>query len=67
MGRLEEGTPLSWNEVRINSEHVREQGVRQFIVLYKSHESRRGDPFLFGDEVSTYCTLLQNHMLLLTD
>ncbi|XP_044726614.1 glutamate--cysteine ligase [Chrysoperla carnea] len=51
MGLLTEGSPLSWEETKKLSEHVREHGIIQFINLYKRLWDRQGDVLKWGDEV----------------
>lgn len=51
MGLLSEGSPLSWEETKKLSEHVRKHGIRQFINLYKRLRDRQGDVLKWGDEV----------------
>lgn len=51
MGLLSEGSPLSWEETKKLSSHVREHGVNQFINLYKRLRDRQGDVLKWGDEV----------------
>lgn len=51
MGLLSEGSPLSWEETKKYSQHVREHGILQFINLYKRLKDRQGDVLKWGDEV----------------
>jgi glutamate--cysteine ligase catalytic subunit len=51
MGLLTEGSPLSWEETKNLSEHVRQHGIVQFINLYKRLRDRQGDILKWGDEV----------------
>lgn len=51
MGLLSEGSPLSWEETKKLSNHVREHGIIQFINLYKKLRDRQGDVLKWGDEV----------------
>nr|CAD7595628.1 unnamed protein product [Timema genevievae] len=51
MGLLTEGSPLSWEETKALSEHVRNHGVIQFINLYRRLRDRQGDVLKWGDEV----------------
>lgn len=51
MGLLTEGSPLSWEETKKLSQHVREHGIIQFINLYKRLKDRQGDVLKWGDEV----------------
>lgn len=52
MGLLSEGSPLSWEETKKLSKHVREHGILQFINLYRRLKDRHGDVLKWGDEVS---------------
>lgn len=52
MGLLSEGSPLSWEETKKLSDHVRKHGVIQFINLYKKLKDRQGDVLKWGDEVN---------------
>lgn len=52
MGLLSEGSPLSWEETKKLSQHVREHGIEQFINLYRRLKDRQGDILKWGDEVS---------------
>ncbi|XP_026473928.1 glutamate--cysteine ligase-like [Ctenocephalides felis] len=51
MGLLTEGRPLTWEETKSYSNHVREHGITQFINLYKRLRDRQGDVLKWGDEV----------------
>lgn len=51
MGLLSEGSPLSWEETKKLSKHVREHGIEQFINLYRRLKDRTGDVLKWGDEV----------------
>ncbi|CAD7093323.1 unnamed protein product [Hermetia illucens] len=51
MGLLSEGSPLSWEETKKLSPHVREHGIEQFIHLYARLRDRQGDVLKWGDEV----------------
>lgn len=52
MGLLTNGQPLSWDETKKLSNHVRKHGIIQFINLYKKLRDRQGDVLKWGDEVS---------------
>jgi len=62
MGLLSEGSPLSWEETKKLSDHVRKHGIIQFINLYKRLRDRQGDVLKWGDEVvheiSADCSML---------
>ncbi|KAL4715235.1 hypothetical protein ACJJTC_007817 [Scirpophaga incertulas] len=51
MGLLSEGSPLSWDETKALTEHVRQHGIEQFINLYRKLHDRTGDVLKWGDEV----------------
>lgn len=51
MGLLTEGSPLSWEETKKWSKHVREHGIKQFIHLYRRLKDRQDDVLKWGDEV----------------
>ena len=51
MGLLTEGSPLSWEETKKQADHVRKQGIRQFINIFKRHKDRKDSCFYWGDEV----------------
>ncbi|XP_046478901.1 glutamate--cysteine ligase isoform X1 [Neodiprion pinetum] len=51
MGLLTEGSPMSWEETKKLSDHVRKHGIVQFINLYKRLRDRQGDVLKWGDEV----------------
>lgn len=53
MGLLSEGSPLSWEETKKLSPHVREHGIEQFINLFRRLKNRHGDVLKWGDEVSS--------------
>lgn len=54
MGLLSEGSPLSWEETKKLSKHVREHGIEQFINLYRRLKDRTGDILKWGDEVNLF-------------
>lgn len=51
MGLLSLGTPLDWHTSREHNEHVRANGIQQLINIFRQHQDRVLDPFLWGDEV----------------
>lgn len=57
MGLLSEGSPLSWEETKKLSEHVRKHGIEQFINLYRRLKDRTGDILKWGDEVISCMTV----------
>ncbi|KAH0549541.1 glutamate--cysteine ligase catalytic subunit-like [Cotesia glomerata] len=60
MGLLTEGHPISWEETKKLSKHVRKHGIIQFINLYKKLRDREGDVLKWGDEVE-YMLVKLNH------
>lgn len=52
MGLLTEGSPLSWEETKKLTKHVREHGIQQFIHLYRRLKDRQDDVLKWGDEVN---------------
>lgn len=61
MGLLSEGSPLDWTETERLKEHVRENGIEQFIQLYHSLKDRQGDILRWGDEVEYLIVKLDHH------
>ncbi|KAG9123479.1 hypothetical protein FRC07_014885 [Ceratobasidium sp. 392] len=51
MGKLNEGTPLSWEEGLKHADYIREHGITQFLNLWNRQKDRRDDKFLWGDEL----------------
>ncbi|KAF6203999.1 hypothetical protein GE061_002338 [Apolygus lucorum] len=51
MGLLSEGSPLTWEKTKELADHVREQGIIQFINMYHKLKDRHGDVLKWGDEV----------------
>ncbi|CAG7734850.1 unnamed protein product [Allacma fusca] len=45
------GSPLTWEETKKWAEHVKTNGIQQFINLYKRLQHRQGDCLKWGDEV----------------
>ena len=52
MGLLSAGTPLTWEETKKYTDHVRKHGIQQFINLYYKLKDRPCDTLKWGDEVS---------------
>ncbi|KAJ8034868.1 Glutamate--cysteine ligase catalytic subunit [Holothuria leucospilota] len=42
---------LSWTEIRTYSDYVRQEGIKQFINLYRKVKDRKAEPFVWGDEI----------------
>lgn len=42
---------LTWDELKIVSNHLRYRCIEQFITVYNRWANRDGDPFKWGDEV----------------
>ncbi len=51
MGLLSLGTPLSWEEASKFADHIRNEGVKQFINAYKKGQSYNPVYWSWGDEV----------------
>jgi len=51
MGFLEEATPLPWREARGLAEHIKANGIEQFLVILKDHSSRFDPDLRWGEEV----------------
>ncbi|KAG1877248.1 glutamate-cysteine ligase-domain-containing protein [Suillus subluteus] len=51
MGLLCLGTPLTWDETRRYTDHVREHGITQFLHTWDRVKDRWCDELLWGDEV----------------
>lgn len=51
MGLLSEGSPLTWDETAKWAQHVKTNGIEQFINLYQRLKDRQGDSLKWGDEV----------------
>ena len=58
MGLLDAGTPMAWEEARQHAEHVRRNGIEQFINIYRHYEHVANAPFLWGDEVEYFVAKL---------
>ena len=54
MGRLVNGTPLDWSEIKKLGPFVRQQAVLQFLRVYQQEKERKNEPFKWGDEVRVY-------------
>ncbi|KAI0049977.1 glutamate-cysteine ligase catalytic subunit [Auriscalpium vulgare] len=51
MGLLSLGTPLPWEEAKKFADHVRFNGITQFMNTWDRVKDRYGDELLWGDEV----------------
>ncbi|KAG0675712.1 hypothetical protein C6P40_001446 [Pichia californica] len=58
MGLLSLGTPLHWNDSKKYAEHVRSNGIIQFLNTYKISEYRDNDKFYWGDEIEYMMVLI---------
>lgn len=52
MGLLSLGTPLSWEEASKYADHVRREGIEQFINAYRRGQRHNPDFWSWGDEVT---------------
>lgn len=60
MGLLSEGSPLTWEETKKWTDHVRKHGIIQFINQYHRLKDRSRDCLMWGDEVSFISFQTQN-------
>lgn len=51
MGLLSLGTPLSWEEAVKYADHVRSEGIQQFINAYRKGQVHNSNYWTWGDEV----------------
>ncbi|KAJ1918432.1 glutamate--cysteine ligase [Mycoemilia scoparia] len=51
MGLLSLGTPLQWEEAKKYAEHVRKNGIEQFISIWRQTKDSSAEPFVWGDEL----------------
>ncbi|PVU87665.1 hypothetical protein BB559_001713 [Furculomyces boomerangus] len=51
MGLLSLGTPLDWPEAKKHADHVRKNGIEQFINIWKRIKDKERDSLLWGDEI----------------
>ncbi|PVU93659.1 hypothetical protein BB561_003117 [Smittium simulii] len=51
MGLLSLGTPLDWEEAKLYSEHVKENGIQQFLNIWRKIKHKDRDSLLWGDEI----------------
>jgi glutamate--cysteine ligase catalytic subunit len=54
MGLLSLGTPLSWEEAAKLADHVRTEGIKQFINAYNKGQVHNPNFWTWGDEVSKF-------------
>mmetsp|Transcript_13934 Transcript_13934/g.32781 ORF Transcript_13934/g.32781 Transcript_13934/m.32781 type:complete len:644 (+) Transcript_13934:49-1980(+) len=54
MGLLEAGTPMEWEEAKKYADHVRKNGLEQFLALYEKHSKQGGSILRWGDEVEYF-------------
>lgn len=53
MGLMTEGTPLTWEEIVAVRDLFRSHALSQLIRVYEKCKDRKGDCFMWGDEVSS--------------
>ncbi|VEL28565.1 unnamed protein product [Protopolystoma xenopodis] len=58
MGLLSAGTPLNWKETKNYADHVRREGIKQFLKSFHQLKYREKDTLLWGDEVEYTLILL---------
>ena len=51
-GLLSLGTPLDWNDAKPLADHIRLNGIKQFLNIWFNVKDKQGEPLLWGDEVS---------------
>lgn len=51
MGLLSLGTPLDWPEAAQYADHVRSEGIKQFINAYRRGQGHNSAFWTWGDEV----------------
>lgn len=51
MGFLTDGTALTWEEAQQYLELIKSEGIKQLIHIYNNYQTRKGDSFLWGDEI----------------
>ncbi|KAH8860246.1 Glutamate--cysteine ligase catalytic subunit [Schistosoma japonicum] len=51
MGLLTVGSPLNWPETKKNAAFIREQGIKEFLLLYHKLNSRLKHTLKWGDEI----------------
>lgn len=59
MGLLSQGTPLEWEESKQHIQHVKEEGIKQFLHVYNAHKHSRNTVLKWGDEVE-YTLLIKD-------
>ncbi|KAJ1671202.1 glutamate--cysteine ligase, partial [Spiromyces aspiralis] len=60
MGLLSLGTPLPWEEAKKYVDHVRKNGIEQFINVWRQAKEAKSEPFVWGDELE-YIIVRFNH------
>ncbi|CAL8080435.1 unnamed protein product [Calicophoron daubneyi] len=51
MGLLASGVPLSWSDTKRYARYIQEEGIKEFIYLYRTLRSRTKYALKWGDEV----------------
>lgn len=65
MGLLSLGTPLSWEEAAKYADHVRSEGIKQFINAYNKGQAHNPNFWSWGDEVINSLNLTRCYKCLL--
>ncbi|KAA1093230.1 hypothetical protein PGT21_029079 [Puccinia graminis f. sp. tritici] len=60
MGLLALGTPFDWLEAKQYADHVRQQGIKQFLRLWRNLQGRTDDLPLWGDEIEYFLVSLDH-------
>lgn len=51
MGYLSSGKTLSWKQSLPYIQQIKENGIKQFLQVYKTFPKKKDCPFMFGDEI----------------
>ncbi|CAG8451518.1 3011_t:CDS:2 [Racocetra fulgida] len=51
MGLLSKGKLLPWEQTKQYADHIRNQGINQFLSIYNKAKDRENDSLLWGDEI----------------
>jgi glutamate--cysteine ligase catalytic subunit len=60
MGLLSLGTPLDWDDAKDHLNHVKEQGILQFLNIWNKVKTRVRDELIWGDEIE-YMLVVFDH------
>ncbi|CAG8703645.1 34557_t:CDS:2, partial [Racocetra persica] len=51
MGLLSKKKLLPWDQTKQHADHIRNQGIKQFLSIYNKAKDRENDSLLWGDEI----------------